>query len=259
MLLGGCLAIPSHPSVDVAGQGPPALEACTVTLVSWNTHKETGPAFDAELRRHAVGADMVLLQESVSDRSPAGTPPVWSRVVAFVRSRDGRTAGVGTASRAVPIRARGVWAPDREPVVRTPKAAVLTEVAITGDEAVVLVLNLHAINFRPAAALERQLAALERSVRDHPGPVVVAGDFNTWSARRRGIVERFAARLGLVPAFTGVDRPRLDQVFVRDLRIRSAQRLRSRASDHDPLRVVLDVCPEGPSSIRPGPSASGSR
>jgi endonuclease/exonuclease/phosphatase (EEP) superfamily protein YafD len=130
-------------------------------------------------------------------------------------------------------------------VIRTPKSTLLSWIEIAGSDAPLLLVNLHAINFRLAAALDAQLQSLDAVIEAHVGPLVVAGDFNTWSRRRRVVVEEFVARHALMSAFPGITEvTRFDQVYLRGLVVRDAAVLKSRSSDHDALRIELALPPQ---------------
>jgi endonuclease/exonuclease/phosphatase (EEP) superfamily protein YafD len=229
---------------EATASGLPA----TFELVTWNTHKGRHCDFEAELARIADDADILLLQEALGPLSgpfggllggPVGSNRIAARMVVTFQRR-GTPTGVVTASTVSPSEALAQWSPSREPIAGTPKSALATRYPVAGGSSL-LVVNLHAINFRPAAALRAQLDPIATLVAEHPGPLVVAGDFNTWSRARRTAVAEFARRLGLTPVFTGRGAPRLDGVLVRGLEVVSARVLPTHASDHDALAVELAV------------------
>jgi endonuclease/exonuclease/phosphatase (EEP) superfamily protein YafD len=241
-------ARPIHdPSMLAAGQAELDALPAEFTLLSWNTHKRGGPRFEAEFERFAAGVELLALQEA-SQADPAWSvlPSLWAwtLVVAFEAGHARSGSGVATGSLAAAEDERALLSPGREPLTATPKSALLSWIPIVGEPEPVLLVNLHAVNFRPAAALEAQLRTLEPALEAHAGPLIVAGDFNTWSRRRRAVVEAFVARHRLISAFAEAEDPRLDHVYVRGLEVRVAAILPSRSSDHDPLRVELALpCP----------------
>ncbi len=237
-LVAGCVHVPEAPVTLSGGSAPRSELPETFELLCWNIYKERRRGVVPELERFAARADLVLLQEAVRpDTLPTRS---WTMVQAFRFVRGGAPAGVATGSVAPPMQQLPLHSPEREPFARTPKSALVTKVPIEGD-AVLLVVNVHGVNFRRADALHDQLAALEPIVAEHVGPVVVAGDFNTWSPRRVAVVDAFAARLGLAPVFTDRGGPRLDGVFQRGLSVRHADVLTTRSSDHAALRVRFAV------------------
>jgi endonuclease/exonuclease/phosphatase (EEP) superfamily protein YafD len=228
----GCV----HPSVEpttlAAGQASATRLPAEFELLSWNTHKQRHRGFEAELLRFCEGVELVLLQEATEAEPVWSLLPsehAWTLVVAFEVRRGEIATGVATGSVASPLREQALLSPVREPILHTPKSSLLSWVNVRDDS--ILVINLHGINFRRAPALAAQLRSFEDALDAHAGPVIVAGDFNTWSARRREVVEAFAARHCLVSPFA--EQP--------GLRVLAAEILPSRSSDHDALRVTLGL------------------
>lgn len=213
-------------------------------LLCWNTHRLGDPAFADELERFAADVDLFVLQEAIESEPVWSLVPgeqAWTLVIAFEFGRADIATGVATGSAATPSRELALLSPGHEPLVATRKSSLLTWIALAERDTELLLVNLHGINFRPAAALEAQLDALDESIAAHAGPVVVAGDFNAWTGRRRAVVEAFAAKHELLSAFNGAAQPRLDGVYVRGLVVGDAEILPSRSSDHDALRVELSL------------------
>jgi len=240
-LLTACVHVPEQTATVSRGMASGAALETAFTVVVWNVHKEPG-AFEGELPGLVPNPDLVLLQEGLG---PTVGPPLSSsgqatHVVSFRMRHGGEMTGVSTwswaqASEEVPLRTR-----TREPLVGTPKSALLSFFAIEVGTTLAVV-NLHGINIRAARHLEAQLHAIEAAIGDHTGPLIVAGDFNTWSKARVAAVERFAQRLGLGSVFRGAEAPKLDGVWVRGLQVEDARVVDTRHSDHDALVVRLRV------------------
>ena len=79
----------------------------------------------------------------------------------------------------------------------------------------------------------------------HQGPIVFAGDLNTWTAGRKAVLESVASRLGLEEVRLERDvRKRffwnqVDYVFIRGLGVVNARVIEVDSSDHHPVSVVL--------------------
>ena len=243
LLIGACAVVPNDPQLRTQGEGTAALTQCELSVVSWNVQKKSGPRFEEELTQHAQGADFVLLQESTWLRSSSPRPGYTAQVVTFFRRRDNRPNGVATSSTVVPQTISGGWSPGREPLSKTPKSALVTSYSTPSGP--LWIVNLHAINFRRHVALKRQLDDVASHLTDLDGPMLVAGDFNAWSRRRRGAVESFAHSLRLQRLVGGSSDSRLDRIFARGVQVTQAEVLRSRVSDHNALRVRLRLenCP----------------
>jgi endonuclease/exonuclease/phosphatase (EEP) superfamily protein YafD len=155
--------------------------------------------------------------------------------------------GVLTATRAPPTSACTLRA--TEPLLQIPKAALITHYRIAGREETLAVVNVHAINFTfGTGEYGAQLDAAAETLRSHRGPIVFAGDFNTWNEERSAVVRALARRLGLVPVDLTVDeRTRFmggrifDWVYARGLEVVAASAWRVESSDHNPVSVTFRV------------------
>ncbi len=221
-----------------------------LALTSWNIHKNGDPGWQADLERFARGSDLVLLQEASlgaelrSVLARAGRSWVHADAWAY----DGLANGVMTASTAAPVEACVQRA--AEPLIALPKSALVAWYRIDGRAETLAVANLHAVNFTPAlGAYVDQLDALGAFLAAHRGPVILGGDFNTWSTYRVDALDAFASRLGLteVKARRG-ERTRFfempaDYLFVRGLRVEDAWVEAVGSSDHAPIRATLAFPP----------------
>ena len=165
----------------------------------------------------------------------------WSLATAF-RYRDAE-AGVLTAGRAdlQDICMQRF----REPVLNTPKTSLLTRFTLS-DGGQLVVANLHAINFTTdATPFLESWQELEAILKPHNGPLIVAGDFNTWSAERQAMVVNTTRRMGLEPVhFPSDQRTRIfdraiDHVYFRGLVPVEAIVYAVKTSDHNPMRVTF--------------------
>ncbi len=78
-----------------------------------------------------------------------------------------------------------------------PKSALLSEFALS-DGSTLIVVNLHGVNFAVGLdEYQEQLDSLRAVLEVHSGPIILAGDFNTWRQARLEVVNRFAESLGL--------------------------------------------------------------
>lgn len=235
----------------------PAPES--LTIVSWNAQKGVDARFRDELKElvWAERPDLLFLQEARSDFRRPGPglllfAPSWR-----YPWPGGGTVGVMTLSRLPARRAQSMKTRFRELLVTAPKTSLLTEHPLL-DGRTLLAANVHLLNFErfSTPGLFSQLSELEVALREHEGPVVVAGDFNVWNQVRLGLVEGLMRRVGLVEvdgfpegrrtgdlgpgwtAIAGVDPAlALDRVYHRGLEPVEAEVLDYTSSDHVPLRV----------------------
>jgi endonuclease/exonuclease/phosphatase (EEP) superfamily protein YafD len=237
-----------------------------ITVVNWNTHKGKNPQFasDLKLLLEQEKPDLVFLQEARVDLfEPEQMGGYFAESWSYPWP-GGETIGVMTLSRVPPVRIEPVPTKYRELGVTAPKVSLVTEYPLyTGDN--LLAVNVHLLNFEvwSLKKLSHQLEALKKIISDHQGPIVMAGDFNTWSQKRLDLVKEVARDLALkeVADFPegrttgdaksefwnkalGVDRDLpLDRVFFLGFDPTSARVLNFDTSDHRPIQVKLKLQP----------------
>lgn len=169
----------------------------------------------------------------------------WAMNTAFHLRR--RASGVMTASSVKAITTCGLH--QKEPLIRLPKATLISHYPVAGMAENLLVANIHGINFSLGTlAYRRQLEALYQEICHHRGPVIVAGDFNSWSRARMGIVDELVRRLQLGSVdweghhnATRLFGNTIDHVFYRGLQPISQESWRVSSSDHNPIRISFRV------------------
>lgn len=233
------------------GDATAALPGDALRVASWNIHKNADPGWQDELAAHAEASDLLLIQEAaltpaLRDLLAAAALSHWTLAGSWGAA--GVETGVLSAARVAPLAECVQRA--FEPLLQLPKAALISHFRIEGSAALLAVANLHAINFTLGLAEYRgQIDAVVRALELHAGPIVVAGDFNNWSAARTAAMHEAMARLGLQAVTPSLDgRARvfgqpIDHLFVRGLVVLDARAPPSSASDHSPLLVTLRLAP----------------
>jgi len=148
------------------------------------------------------------------------------------------------AARVAPI--DGCTLREFEPIFMLPKSAIVARFPIAGSSKTVAIANLHGVNFTLLlGSFRKQIEAVAAELASHDGPIVFAGDFNTWSDDRSALLRSVAARLGLTAVEVHPDGRRrtlglhLDHMFVRGLSVVRAQAPEVKSSDHNPILVTL--------------------
>lgn len=259
MLLAACVTVPekvelmhngaplasceSEPAGQVAESA--ALDPAGFTLSTWNIYKGQMPGWRGDLDRLYEESDILLLQESHMDpgmlRWLAGGKLDWSMAHAFTY-RDFWT-GVLTAGRVQQAALCAQRTP--EPYIRLPKTVLISYFPLQGSRSPLMVVNMHGINFTlGSGTLSEQLADLEKLVEKHPGPLIVAGDMNTWSRQRMQRVDDLARKHGLQrvefqqSASVHFGR-QVDHVYYRGLQPLASHVIPVQSSDHYPLVVTF--------------------
>lgn len=216
-------------------------------LTIWNIYKNQDEDFQLEFKSLAQNSSLMLLQEVHL------TPTIvnfWERQLKFpwmfatAWEKPTGPTGTGLISNYNVEKAQSILSADTEPFANTPKSSVVAYLPIEGSSETLLVVNTHAINFTFLGPFERQLIALYEIINTHTGPVIWAGDFNTWNGGRWDLLMNVTIQLGLFPVDFYQD-PRLmvlDHVFVRGLKIHSSLVSTEHiTSDHWPLIVDVEV------------------
>ena len=264
------------------GRAPRPALGPTLRVLCWNILKARRAAFAADFRRLVADRDLVMLQEAVlnapSDALFTGDAGRrWTMARSFREPRTGIEHGVKTGASARALEASGHVSAHVEPLVGTPKMLLATRYALAGaaDEGgegggaggtaatdaadpTLLVLNMHAINFVSVRKYLDQLDQLAGALQGHAGPILLAGDFNTWSVRRRSSFFRVAgeARLAEAAMERGVRlghlNSHLDHVFYRGLALHAIASLgHVSSSDHAPIVATFEYRGASPAPDSP--------
>ncbi len=207
------------------------------SVLVWNVHKL--PFTTLKHCTPALNADILLLQEACLSVKGDDTP-AFPWIISPNLRRKQVHFGVLSASRYAfdPLhryltRHREHW--------RIRKSALLTAHPLQNGETL-WVLNVHMLLTISRRTLAQELQQLSTLVSAHQGPLIVAGDFNTWSRARLMLWRRWARHHHLhwpTPEnahFIKAHRNHpLDHLLYRGLRLQGLRALPSACSDHNPL------------------------
>lgn len=230
--------------------------AQALKMVVWNTFKGRRAEYYSVLEEQTRDAELILLQEFRHDpaleaahRGMFMQREAGLAVSFYTQRNQGAPTGVCTVSCVRSLKTLFLLSRYFEPVTRTPKMAMCSYYAVGRadcplDEAL-LVLNSHGINFRLRRPFLDQMRQFEDQLRNHRGPIVLVGDFNTWEQGRVRILDAVAESICLkrVRFPAGVKRVRgheLDRVYVRGGEVSQEQvHINPAASDHNMLSFAL--------------------
>ena len=245
---------PAHLATALAPDHPPAAPD-SLLLVSYNI--QYGEDLDqalADLRRAGLDQpDILLLQEM----TPAGVESLARALSlgyvyhpASVHPHHQRLFGNAVLSRWPITAERLLVLPHPHPWSGHRRIAVSCDLDIAGRHVRAVSVHLATAVLDDAARLDQATAILDSLVADHPGPVIVGGDFNTAAAPALAALRKtYRRRARLLPVRLpdgctirwNYGRPlgagcRLDHVFLRGLRAGAAGIERAAtASDHFPI------------------------
>lgn len=217
------------------------------TMLVWNLHKGGDKGWQQALLNYAGQADFVLLQEA-SQQNQVGqilSQKHWFGIHAGTFAYHDNMSGVMLLSTFAPQ--RYCVGSEVEPWIRIPKIAEAATYPLDADRTL-LVINLHLVNFEwNPLNYSRQLREMFRLVSQHQGPIILAGDFNSWSERRLNLITELAQQYGLEEVrFNPDDRMRfldnpLDHIFVRGINLFNSWTEQTDASDHNPLFIEFGL------------------
>ncbi|CAM2753532.1 endonuclease/exonuclease/phosphatase family protein [Vibrio mytili] len=219
-----------------------------INVLIWNIYKQNKQNWQRALTALSSDRQLLLLQEaSMTDRFKQWlVDGHWmsNQVSAFKALGSG--AGVISIAQALPIKACAYTS--REPWLRLPKSALYSQYRLSNGD-LLAVINVHAINFTLGTEeYLSQLTTLEVLLNQHEGPVLFAGDFNSWSeeriaAMKLALQEAELKEANFVPDHRTqfVTGQPLDHVFYRGLVLKNAKAPQSDASDHNPLLVSFSL------------------
>ncbi len=226
------------------------LSADSFTMVSWNIYKGKKEGWAEDFEKITRNTDILVLQEVyLTDNlkellQHAGYK--WDMSKAF--EYNDVSSGVLIAARTTPNFT--CMFRETEPIIRIPKSVLVSRYPMSGTDRELLVANIHGINFTiNQTAFQKQIDRMESILADHRGPMIVSGDFNTWSSGRNAYVNAMVKRLGLTAVkfgenhrsrFFGYD---IDHVYYRGLKPGSATIPVVSTSDHNPLFVTFKLDP----------------
>jgi endonuclease/exonuclease/phosphatase (EEP) superfamily protein YafD len=217
-------------------------------MLCWNVHKnnQKDPRFQIFLQKEVErrGIDIILFQEAgFRDNHHFGLADFSYDAAANLEFRR-EFYGVLTASRMESSYAKAYLSEGRESVLGPHKSLLLSNY-LFNDGSTLLILNVHAINFRENQRYNKELERFLDLLKEHKGPMILAGDFNSWNKQRMDKLQKVAQRLSLtavpfektgkVKSFMGKE---LDFVFYRELELIEAEVMdEHQLSDHNPLFV----------------------
>ncbi len=234
--------------VTVKNEQQAGLDPDAIAFLNWNIYKGNGDNWQQDLSAYASSHDLMTIQEALLDEELSGLLLKhdfnWVMNAAF--QLNGDAAGVMTLANSDVIHSCGYK--QNEPLIRIPKATLVSYYAIAGSKEKLLVANIHGINFTFGIDdYQQQLETLYQAIRYHQGPMIVAGDFNSWSEARMAKVMQLVDKLSLSDIEYPVNNKThffgmaIDHVFYRQLEAVSNRVMQVTSSDHNPISVTFRV------------------
>ncbi|TCP94809.1 endonuclease/exonuclease/phosphatase (EEP) superfamily protein YafD [Cricetibacter osteomyelitidis] len=214
-------------------------------IVVWNIHKGSDPGWQSALRQYAEKADFLLLQEVTNQQNIQQLINFPTSIYVSAFSYRKRESGVNLLSKTAPH--YFCAGSEQEPWIIIPKVGVAAAYPLTNGESL-LIVNLHLVNFEwTPTNYKNQLTPMINQISQHKGPIILAGDFNSWNDGRIELLNDLTTKNNLQEVqFTADYRLQflshpLDHIYVRGLNIKVATTTNTESSDHNPLFATFTI------------------
>ncbi len=210
-------------------------------LCFWNIHKVDSEQTLRDIKELKDRSDLLLLQE-------VDTKKNLQSLYNGKFAKSWGTTGVATISDVAQTKSKSLVSDSYEFGLFTPKAILFSHVDLAGSD--LLVVNVHALNFVAFDVFAAQMQELAEMVSAHEGPIVIAGDFNTWFFTRTELIANVLGRYGIKEIEFAYDSPRdpragsfglLDRAYSRGLDVIATEVMdEMTSSDHLPSCVNFE-------------------
>lgn len=218
-------------------------------FMTWNIYKGDMDGLFADYEFFVDNYDFVATQEFLLNQPQQELidnkqTNHWAFAKSF-ESGDGWT-GVATVSQWQAMSSVPVRSPGSEPFTGTPKMSLISTFAIE-DGRVLMVVNVHGLNFNLThGAFKEQIDDLIEKVKSHQGPMIMAGDFNTWASTRLEHLLKKTKSIGLtrldLQNDMGIMNATLDHIFVREVNVTYSEVMDEvQTSDHLPMMMEFNL------------------
>ncbi len=229
------------------------LDPNEIEVMIWNQYKGKERSYRREYERLSHGKDVLILQEALINKKMSQLYSSQRDIhtifaASFIYRLSRKATGVASAARVkassyLAQRSRAV-----EMVGSTPKMILFATYPLKGRSDELMTVNIHALNSVTWQTLAVQILDALKIVKSHHGPVIFAGDFNTWSKKKIEYVFYVMKKAGLEEVnFTHAERKmkvfgrELDHAFTRGLKISNAIVEKTDGADHQPLLLRAQV------------------
>ncbi|GIU25236.1 endonuclease/exonuclease/phosphatase family protein [Shewanella sp. MBTL60-007] len=221
-------------------------------VTTWNLYKQKGDGWQETLKQLVDRSDLLLLQEAqlTVELNDFVNSLKLDMLLAKAFNFSGVPVGVMNLSRESAV--SSCVFRKAEPYIKYPKSMLISYYLLS-DSSQLLVINIHSINFTFGTAdFKAQLGVVERAIKEHQGPIIFAGDMNTWSDERGEVINQLARQTGLTEAIPSVDSRskvlghNLDHIFYRDLELVKAESILTSSSDHNPVKAYFRLKKQHP-------------
>ena len=177
-----------HPSAELEffGQSPKNTEIPNkIKVLVWNVYKFKKPSFKKDFLENFTDCDLFFLQEMTSESSMNQFFSLlegvsWAFGKSFKFRHNHIETGVALGSKLEVQDYTLVRGSEKELLFWTPKVSLIADLKLRNT----LLVNTHVVNFTTTSRFKLFMEDLVDRITHHHGPIIFAGDFNTWSLTR---------------------------------------------------------------------------
>ncbi|QBF84620.1 endonuclease/exonuclease/phosphatase family protein [Shewanella maritima] len=218
-----------------------------LNLAVWNIFKQKRSHWQQELSKLVQSHQLILLQEAKLNNGLHDFVNSIEQHALMAKAFKLFNTPVGVMNLSQSRATQACVYTEVEPYIRFAKSSLVAEYPLSNGQSL-LVVNLHGINFDfKLHRFDKQINLVFTQLEHHQGPVIFAGDFNTWSLDRLSIIQQLAKRHHLVEVSYDVDvRTRifglpLDHIYYRGMNLIQSKSVNSSASDHTPITAKFKI------------------
>lgn len=235
----------------------------SIRILNWNIHKEGNLSEWKKVITRIVKdkkPDFILLQEvrldgKVGDFISKDLKYGWEFSPNLYQGKYDAYSGVLTASHIKPKMVESALSNGTELFSKIQKTVLFTKYPIGSPSLELLVVNIHGININiDLDGFKEQIRYIAEVVMRHDGPVILAGDFNTWREARLDHLSKLVKEMELVKIDFGSNADYvetmfgnpLDHIFISKEKLEVIKGSQDvivdiKSSDHSPLFVELRI------------------
>ena len=245
-------------SIKIMGHASKKAMGPNIEVLLWNVFKCQKKGWQRDFETLIDGKDLILFQESIlnspfDSQFTQSIQHQWMMARSFKHLKTNIETGVKTGSTVAASKHSFSASLHAEPLSNTKKMLLATEYPLLGlktsapePEQSLLVVNTHMINFVTFKKFKAHLDQVFETLEHHTGPLILAGDFNTWNGKRLKYFNLLAksclleeAKMLRQPRFNHLFQ-HLDHLYYRGLEAINAHvHTDIHSSDHYPISLSL--------------------
>ncbi|WP_028768936.1 endonuclease/exonuclease/phosphatase family protein [Shewanella fidelis] len=225
-------------------------------ITTWNLYKQQSDGWEQTLTQLIERTDLLLLQEAQLTQELKSVLEEQQLYMLLARAFNFSSEAIGVMNLSRDKALSSCVFRKAEPYINFPKS-MLVSYYLLSDASQLLVVNIHSINF--TFGIDEYLAQLnvvKQAMQDHQGPIIFAGDMNTWSEQRSLAIAEIVKGAGLVEAVPKHDSRtaffghHLDHIYYRNLELIKAESIITTSSDHNPLKAYFRLEKQYPDKLQ---------